>query len=271
MNRIVVSVVSRMIYYTGMLEKIDFGTQILMYHRIVPEHFKKQIEYLSKNYKIVGLQEANENLDKKQLVLTFDDGYRNNYLYAYPILKEFGLRATIFIVHDFIDKNIFTWWDRLEFANVRANIKKLRILPADAIEKEVHKHTGLSAANHKPPEYDFMSWKEVKQSADIFDIGSHTLTHPCLTESSYKEAATEVVESKKKIEDILDRPVVSFAYPYGESNEDVFHLVETAGYRCAVLSEKGNNKNRDPFQLRRRDIEKNNDVFVIANKLSGLF
>ncbi len=65
MKHLLMSILSRMIYYLGVLDKIKCGTQILMYHRIVPESFMKQIEYLSNNYRVVGLQEAIDNLDKK--------------------------------------------------------------------------------------------------------------------------------------------------------------------------------------------------------------
>lgn len=103
---------------------------ILMYHRVDhqarpyfeavvnPNVFEKQIRFLKKNYKIVNLCdlktfELNPESNRDIVVLTFDDGYYDNYIYAFPILKKYEIQATIFLTTDFINTNRLLWYDKL--------------------------------------------------------------------------------------------------------------------------------------------------------------
>lgn len=181
---------------------------ILTYHSLdesgsvistTPNVFRQQMKFLSENgYKVVSLnslisslQENNDSLSKT-IALTFDDGFQNFYTEAFPILDEFGFKATVFLVTDFCGKN-----------NVWAGN------PSDF------------------PLSKLLSWNEIKELHNQgIEFGSHTLTHPDLTKISSKQTKSEITESKAKIEEILGSEVKTFAYPFGKFNQEIKQIVE---------------------------------------------
>lgn len=133
------------------------GVCVLMYHsigyeknnrlRIPQQQFKQQMKYIKDNgYNTLTLQELynffmqNKPVPKKSVVITFDDGYLDNYKYAYPVLKELGLKATIFVIVDNIDKD-----------NRSMNSKQLKELQYNGIDIESHtfKHEELSSLSYE--------------------------------------------------------------------------------------------------------------------------
>src|SRR3989338_9147920 len=96
-------------------------TIILMYHKVNKENFNEQMKYLKKYYNLISLKELTtllkekKNLTRNSIVITFDDGYLNNYLNAYPALKRHGLPATFFIVTSLIGRNTLAWWDKINY------------------------------------------------------------------------------------------------------------------------------------------------------------
>lgn len=137
-------IISGFLYYSRLLTLLEFIGEkiygrkfiILCYHVVTNtkegkvdyfkpqmavsiESFKKQMEFLSKNYNVVPLEELiynikeNKKLPRKAIAITFDDGYANNYTNAYPILKENNLPATIFLATDYIDTGKLLWFDQV--------------------------------------------------------------------------------------------------------------------------------------------------------------
>jgi peptidoglycan/xylan/chitin deacetylase (PgdA/CDA1 family) len=129
----------------------------------------------------------------KNVAITFDDGYLDNYSQAFPILREYGFRATIFLVTDLAGKmNI---WD-------------------------------------KPPYVKLMGWSQVKEMAEYgISFQSHTRTHPNLQTLDDGAVMSELLGSRHKLEDILGFPVRHLAYPYGRFDQRVIRLAGMAGYR----------------------------------------
>lgn len=142
---------------------------VLMYHHVLPEGgfittpveiFRKQMEMLvEEGYRTLSLEEfyrfkKGELSVKKGVVITFDDGWRDNYYYAYPILKELNLRAIIFVVTEWVEKASQTY---LPFRPLSHNLAKERI-------------------KEKPAEV-VLNWKELEQMGDLMDIQSHTHSH----------------------------------------------------------------------------------------------
>jgi peptidoglycan/xylan/chitin deacetylase (PgdA/CDA1 family) len=136
------------------------------------------------------------------IILTFDDGYEDNYTHALPILLDVGYRAVIFAVTD----------------------KKRRRNFWDSGEPEV---TLLSSAQ----------MRELNRSG--MEIGSHTVTHPRLPQTAVKIVRRELRESKESLQQTLGSEVISFAYPYGDLQPAIKTLVEEAGYRFAVAADSG--------------------------------
>ncbi|MEW6041076.1 MAG: polysaccharide deacetylase family protein [Elusimicrobiota bacterium] len=173
------------------------------YHGIVvkPGIFFSQMKYLyNRGYGTISLTELaavisrKGRIPRKRFVITFDDGYENFYLYAFPVLKKFNFKATVFISAGFIGK-VFAY--------------------------------------PKQPDEKHLSENQIKELAQDVDFGAHTVTHPDLAALTRDKIAEEVINSKKIIEAITLKPVETFCYPYGKYNEEVKKVVQETGFTCA--------------------------------------
>lgn len=251
---------------------------ILYYHRVVPQmghdplmlkvsvrHFREQLEFLMKSFKIISLEELLIQIqnqyfeDSRQAVVTFDDGYWDNYEFAFPVLKELGISATFFVVTDAIEKGEYFWWDRFTQSGVyqennktHDTLKKMVSTERDQKMKELVINEDTALSNPDRP----MNWSEVRKLSEAgFSIGSHTRSHPVLTLLSREEMMKEVVQSKFKIEEMTQKKIILFSYPYGE--KDCFNAVSReciieAGYQCALVTlQKPVSSRNDPYTLGR--------------------
>lgn len=186
---------------------------ILLYHSvgtaapygISPEVFEAQMRLLVERFKVVRISDLplavqDEPPGTNVAVVTFDDGCLDNYEVALPILDRLGIKATFFVVTGFLGKRIRT----------------------DAGERV------------------FM---QPSQVLDLFtlghEVGSHTVHHAKLTQLSPAAARQEVEDSKKFLEDLLQAPIHSFAYPKGLYSPTIRRLVASVGYKVAVTTEPG--------------------------------
>lgn len=200
------------------------GIAILAYHKvssapgiysISPELFERQMRYLAENdYKPVSLRHLAEalsgkaSLPDKSIIITFDDGYEDNFLTALPIMEKYGMRAAVFIAVDKVSQPGYMSWDQI---------------------------TALQAKG--------------------VDIGSHSLSHPALTDMSPAEQAKEITASKTALEKHLKRSVDFFAYPHGKFDPAMFSLLKQSGYRGAFSGIPGLNFPSDnPYTLKRISI-----------------
>lgn len=274
---------------------------ILMYHRINSVHdymglsidsdfFEKQLKYIAKNYTLISLTEAVACLESgaihdNYVVLTFDDGFKDNFSQAYPLLKKYNSPATVFVACDAIEKGFSDWnvmdqaillWPnevldlsviglgRIPCATAdekRAALKHLRrqLKQTDhGIRKNVIDF--LAASIQDPCERIMMTWDEVSKLAacGLVTIGAHTVTHPILSNLSLEDARFEIVESKRIIHSRTGLPVDFFAYPNGrmiDFNEQTVSLVQNAGFKAACTTVPGVNRiGSDPFRLKRIDV-----------------
>jgi len=277
--------------------------QILVYHRVnderdpffcgVPVHvFKAQMEYLASNFRVLALEEAVERLGRRDLpdnaiVITFDDGYRDNYINAFPLLEELSLPATIFLATGAIGSGSVLWHDRVfaAFRETRVGILSgfgnssrdyplntvaekllaqgkaldfIRSLEEDArfsaIEVLFNK---LDVLDRRESSELMLSWDEVKtmHHSGGISFGSHTVTHPILSKLSLERAREEIERAKQMIEDTLNTSVRTFAYPNGrmsDFNQITKQLLRDSGHTCALTTNFGTNESdQDPFELRR--------------------
>jgi peptidoglycan/xylan/chitin deacetylase (PgdA/CDA1 family) len=249
------------------------------------------MEYLAKNCKVCALEEALEgiqcgNLPENAVVVTFDDGYKDNFVNAYPILKKLSLPATIFLATNAIGTGKSLWHDRVfsAFSATRqmfldgigegcekyplrtmedkllAEHKVLRFLWSVDDEKRswwIERLRDKLAVSQDPQSNDLMlTWDDVRvMHQNGISFGSHTVSHPILTRMSPAEARREISTSKEVIEDALATPATAFAYPVGRKedfNESIKAMVKEAGYRCALTTIFGANDIRqDLFELKR--------------------
>lgn len=230
--------------------------RILVYHSISndplnpfsvsPEDFEEQARFLSQEYNVVPIEELvacirgeGGEILPNSVVITLDDGFRDNYDYAYPILRKYGLPATMFVI-------------------------VARLSPGGASQPE----PGEQQSGR------YLSWDQVvEMSQNGISIGSHTLTHPWLTEVALEEARREIVESKARLERRLGKPVKLFAYPGGricDFNQDIRAIVAESGYSGACVGLNGaNGSNTDPYLLRRTKIEVDDGMYVFKKAVRG--
>ena len=275
----------------GFLRERLFEPQatILMYHRVgknleprsglsipvTPEVFEEQMNYLRSRYKIMSLDELamyvgkKKSLPKKIVSITFDDGYKDNYLYAYPILRKYNIPATIFLATGYIDTASLFWWDRMTYCiqNTKLGVLELDVLGAyplkstrDRLIAESNIKTRLIELSERkkcelienlenisgvniPDSLGrevILSWDEIKEmSGNGITFGAHTVTHPILTRLPMEEAKEEIVKSKLRIEEEIGKSVSLFCYPEGrpwDYNEEIKQNLKGSGFICAVTS-----------------------------------
>jgi peptidoglycan/xylan/chitin deacetylase (PgdA/CDA1 family) len=291
---------------------------ILVYHRVnddgdllfpaVPTaQFARQMEYLSAHCFPCSLEEAVERLARndlpdKAVVVTFDDGYRDNYVHAFSILQRYGIPATIFLATGAIGSGKMIWHDRVFRAFRKTKVAALEGLPGienkppvrtleerrvaqarvlqllweltdeERIDRIDRLEERLAIEDKETSAGLMLEWNEVLAMAQNgISFGSHTISHPILSNLPVHRLREEIEESKKVIESRIKRSVTGFAYPVGRKqdfNDRVKAIVREAGYQCAVTTIFGvNEATQDPLELR-RGTPWETDISSFAAKLS---
>ena len=195
--------------------------------------FEKQLKWLkNKNYKVVTIEEAIRMKNQKSAVITFDDGYRDNYEIAFPILKKYGFNATIFIATDFIGTEKIYHWDK-DKIGLHGDEEDFKILNWDQI-------------------------LEMKRHGITF--GSHSHSHKILTDIPLIETNEEIVTSKKIIEKKLNMKINIFCYPEGKLNDEIINLVGNAGYKLGVVTPSLKGIPKTKFTIRRVGVYKKTTI-----------
>ena len=210
-----------------MLKKIKYYFKkeipILMYHRIIDseqeigknsiylnvEEFVKQLQYLKNNnfrtitFKELSTLNKEDRKKNKYVILTFDDGYKDNYDLVFPLLKKYNMKAVIYMVsHEKYNK-----WD------IENGEKKFELMSLEQM-LEMHK-------------------------SNLVEFGGHTLHHVKLNTLTEEEQRYEILENKKYLENILGEKLYSFAYPYGIFNQISKKVVKDIGYDYVVATDSG--------------------------------
>lgn len=278
------------------------NVQILTYHRVNDEHdqffpampvsvFQSQMEHLSECYRVLPLEEMAKRIQDNDIpdnavVVTFDDGYRDNYTQAFPILRRLRLPATIFLATGVIGTDGVLWHDRvfsafrltkktaligffersshLELSSLadklKAQTQVLKIL-RELCESDRDFQIGrlrecLDIGSDAKQERIMLDWEEVSHmSRGGISFGSHTVTHPILSRLSHEEVERQIALSSEAIEKHVRIRPRTFAYPNGtraDFTETTKHVLKEAGYLCAVTTSFGTNAyGQDLFELKR--------------------
>lgn len=276
--------------------------------------FADQLDYLlRRGFNFISQAELISWLDEEKelppyaVLVTFDDGYADNYINAFPILRERGIPATIFLSTDYIGTIQPFYWDLVAYCLIHTPmtqqelpelgqrqwsnrssrmaladewVRRLKILPeskkldilADVPRLlQVAVDENSFAGNH-------LSWDQVREmSAAGISFGGHTKSHPILTRISVEEARSEILESKQKIEEETGIVVTTMAYPNGgegDYNDVIIRIVEGAGYKIAFSLVDGLPKYSDlhqnRFELRRIYLGSRDTLPRFAAKLNPI-
>lgn len=276
---------------------------VLTYHRICNKNddwslnplpvksFKEHLKFLTDSYNIISLDDLvdlvakREPIHEKTAVLTFDDGYKDNYTNAYPLLEKYDIPATIYLTSKLIGTGELVWADKVGYIIYHSLVDQIKIdeLVEYDLGSKFDKYQTFSLIKRKLGDLTeleksyfidklanlcqveipadagcelMLSWDEVKEmDENNIDFGAHTINHPVLPELSSKEARWEILESKRVLEENLQKSVNHFSYPYGTFNQDVVGIVKDLKFKSAVTLDQNlvNTKKDNLYTLSRMD------------------
>ncbi len=242
----------------SLLLKQEYVVPIFMYHSVrednpegsklivSPKAFEAQMRFLVKNsYNVISLTrlakiiKEKKKIPAKTVVITFDDGYRDNFLNAKPILEKYRMPATIFIAVDLID-------------------------------------TKVEKSEYFVDNSQFMSMDELKSliNSEFIDLGIHTFSHEDLVKlQQQNDLIYQISDARKFLEEELNCRIDSFSYPFGSFDKRIRSIVVQSGYSVAVATNPGKDYPKDDlFALKRiRISDKDSNPFVLWVKASGFY
>jgi peptidoglycan/xylan/chitin deacetylase (PgdA/CDA1 family) len=227
------------------------------------------LELRRRGYALLSVEESLELLQKRQSIrhkaalLTFDDGYKDNYDNAFPVLSKHKVPAMFFLVPSYVGTSAIPWWDQIAYSvrhtkrsaftlrypseisidcsdtevairQVLRHFKRADNILQEKFLASLEEETGVSIASE---ERRFLSWEEAREmQADGMDFGSHTVTHRILSQLSREEQAEELSRSREEIAVRLGCEIYALAYPVGGPDcftDDTLALAAEAGYKIA--------------------------------------
>jgi peptidoglycan/xylan/chitin deacetylase (PgdA/CDA1 family) len=254
--------------------------------------FENHMKTLARKFRPVSLDEvlqfaqAGRQLPPGAVAVTFDDGFADNYELALPILNRYGIPASFYIMVNAVENGTLPWYCRLRFAFHATNKMEWkdpvngRTFRLDVPEERrvalqlawdtgakltgsvqdrfiggVEEALGTEPAN--APHGFMMTWEQVRGLRKAgHTVGAHTLSHPNVAQVSVSEARSEIVESKRRLEEKLGEAIEHFSYPHPALNpcwsNQTLELTREAGYKSAVLTTSGQVRAGDePLALKR--------------------
>ena len=275
--------------------------------------FREQMRLLRRHYNpitfatLLDHQRTGTPLPPGAAIVTFDDGFDDNFRNAFPILKETGVPATIFLTTSFIDGQRTIWFEALAYRVMCAPPTTVRLAAQPGVSIEVRRdrssrrrvlHSLLEVLKRVPNRERLalladlerqlpvgedlaayrasqpLSWAQIREmSREGIEFGSHSVTHPILSMLTPEELRFELETSRQRIEVETGRPVHVLAYPVGGRNAfspDVKRAARSAGYELGVSYLRGvqDPSNWDPFEIRRIHVERYIDMRMFAATLA---
>lgn len=234
--------------------------------------FNKHIEIIKKNFFPMTLRDLlaaheKESVPKNAVVITFDDGYADFADLAFPILEKEKVPATLFVTTGFVNRDLWLWPDQIKYAVEHAGVDRIDVPEISQklnVEKEPHRCWNVIAdfcitvpnekklkfidelfyrlkvtkPNDVPEEFRPLSWAQIRSMVGKgLDVGSHSISHPILTQLSDDELVRELRASGEMLRSEIDGAVDMFCYPNGSKDDfdrRVQDCVTRSGYRYAV-------------------------------------
>jgi peptidoglycan/xylan/chitin deacetylase (PgdA/CDA1 family) len=281
---------------------------------VSPDHFAQHLEYIRRAcypMSLIDLADAvqEHSLPNRAVAITFDDGYSDNFSQARPLLQAAQIPATVYVSSDYIDSSREFWWDDLErilltsthlpghlrisiqgqnyewpttstkqrelaCRNLHQLLQPLPTIERNSLLAELAHWAGLEQAGR--PDYRAMTSAELIELGQngLIDIGGHTVTHPVLSSLAPDEQYAEIVNGRKRLEELLGEPVRTFTYPFGTAQDftdETVEIVKTAGFQAACTTVQGCvEAGDDLFRLQRYAVN-NWDIEAFKYYLEAFF
>jgi peptidoglycan/xylan/chitin deacetylase (PgdA/CDA1 family) len=262
------------------------------------EQFDEEISYLKRNYTLVTLEEAlappertsQGKTRRSRVLITFDDGYRDNYDIAFPILRSHGVPGVFFLCTGLIGSSYVPWWDRIASVMRTAQERRFTLrypgeLVVDLDQEELDKNLRTVLREYKRPDNTdqerfirelkeaargeeapvasrlFLSWDEAREMIrGGMVIGSHTVSHHILSQLTPEQQFEEITNSRATLKAELGVEIDALAYPVGSKysfSELTQKLAQEAGYRAAFSYYGGTNHAGEinPYDIKRVHVE----------------
>ena len=294
--------------------------RVLMYHRFAWEPssgftslecFRRQVRHIKQHYNpmtlghLIHAIENEGHAPPNTVVITIDDGYRDFYEIAFPVLKEEGVPATLFVATGFIDRALWLWPDQVRWLLERAEeipesvvIGRVTLAPGRLTretrdtnwtqlinhllkvpDEEKHRlieelatELGLTLPVEAPQAFQSANWDEIREIHEGgIEIGGHTVTHPSLGQVDRQQAEREIVGCRDAIERHLGHRPRSFCYPNGQREDytpEAKHIVQEAGFSAAVTAFPDRAGISERYEMRRHT--GGDDWFQFMKSVSGL-
>ncbi len=289
---------------------------VLMYHRVTPRArtkyhpylvsastaaFEQQMEYITRHCKVLSIgqlityRDSGAPLPKNSVMVTFDDGYRDNYDFAFPILKKYKIPAVISLTTAFVDGTMMFWWDKLGWIIQHTKARAIRIgstrvslhnkthtiLVLDDVLKQMKESRrtkildelarDLKITPPNPGELS-LSWQQVQEMhSEGIEFAGHTVHHTILSKVDFPTAKREIDESLRTIERNIGTKVRVFVYPNGQRNDmnDRIHAYLAEKRMEFVLTGLYGPNEDATFLLKRIGMEAVDDMRMFKIKLAG--
>lgn len=301
--------------YHGVAPTLEnYGIYNYRHKFILPDSFRSHLAWYQTRFHIVSLSSfielslRGEKLPKPLLAITFDDGYENVYRYAFPLLKEFGIPATVFLTTDLVERQIPLWVDRLEHALGHTNLHKLDLMldgrkhsfPLGNSKEQMAADIYLRDFLKKIPDqelkillseiesrteaelapvlettpYRGLTWEKIRLMAKgKIEFAPHTLSHPILSRLSSEEAKQEIIQSHSLLQERLGTSLPIFAYPNGQLkdfSEATIAVLKRLGFSSALTTIPGTiSPKSNPFALPRFSMDGSDDPRFFRLTISG--
>lgn len=274
------------------------------------ELFEAQMHFLRENYRVVSLDEVCRELSSGEnsepgVAITFDDGYRSTCTVAYPILQKYDLPATIYLTIESVETGQVAWYDRVFLAMAVAPSGELQLdlqgpwrFQLNSAEDRLRAALEVVALLRTLPNAQrrrccsllenriglpqnalssrVLTWEEIRAMHQAgIAFGSHTLTHPVVSQLASQELELELGASKCLLEKKLGIPVLDFAFPFGKASDcspAALEMLSRCGYRSAVTTVPGvNTPQANLFELRRMQVGVDGSLARFAFDLARAF
>jgi peptidoglycan/xylan/chitin deacetylase (PgdA/CDA1 family) len=227
------------------------------YANVYPEEFERQIDYLRSNYQAITLAEFLRRSNMKEIkgdevCITFDDGFRDNYLYAFPILKRYEVPASFFLVTKYIGTGKLFPWVHLD-------------------------NGGESHFRMQPEGWLPLTWDDVGEMAHSgMEFGTHTHTHrDSLTKMPEDEAPLEIRTCTELFKEKMGYTPTFFCFPHGtrrDYNLTHVNMLRSLGYLGGLTTNIGRNGlSQDPYELKRLIIYEEDPLWEFKKKVHGAY